>query len=66
MTPCDYTYYETTMMCKPQDTRAEQEPWNLLAKISTGQGNESTSTDMSTTVTPAIVSSQSDTHHLDC
>ena len=30
------------------------------------QGNESTSTDTSTTVTPAIASSQSDTRHLDC
>jgi len=38
----------------------------LLAEISTGQGNESTSTDTSTTVTPAIASSQSDMHHLDC
>jgi len=54
------------MMRKPQDTRAEQEPWNLLAEISTGQGNKSTSTDTSTTVTPAITSSQSDMCHLDC
>jgi len=38
----------------------------LVSRISTGQGNESTSTDTSTTVTPAIVSSQSDTCHLDC
>jgi len=38
------------MTCKPRDTQAEQEPWNLLAEISTGQGNESTSTDTSTTV----------------
>jgi len=54
------------MTRKLQDTWAEQEPWNLLAEISTGQGNESTSTDTSTTVTPAIASSQSDTRHLDC
>jgi len=53
-------------MRKPRNTGAEQEPWNLLAEISTGQGNESTSTDTSTTVTPAIASSQSDTCHLDC
>ena len=45
------------MTRKPQDTWAEQEPWNLLAEISTGQGNDSTSTDTSTTVTPAIASS---------
>jgi len=54
------------MICKPRDTRAEQEPWNLLAEISTGQGNESTSTDTSTTVTPAIALSQSDMRHFDC
>jgi len=54
------------MTYKPWDTRAEQEPWNLLAEISSGWGNESTSTDTSTTVTPAIASSQSDTRHLDC
>jgi len=54
------------MTHKPRDTRAEQEPWNSLAETSTGQGNKSTSTDMSTTVTPAIVSSQSDTRRLDC
>jgi len=28
------------MTRKPQDTGAEQEPWNLLAEISTGQGTE--------------------------
>jgi len=54
------------MTRKPWDTRAEQEPWNLLAEISTGQGYESTSTDTSTTVTPAIVSSKSYTRHLNC
>jgi len=54
------------MKCKPRDTWAEQEPWNSLAEISTSQDNESTSTDTSTTVIPAIASSQSNMHHLDC
>jgi len=53
-------------MCKLRNIQAEQEPWNSFAKISTGQDNKSTSTDTSTTVTPAIASSQSDTRHLDC
>jgi len=65
-TPYDFAYSETTMTWKPRDNRAEQEPWNSLAEISTGDDNESTSTDRSTTVTPAIVSSQSDTCHMDC
>jgi len=54
------------MTCKPWDTQGKQEPWNSLAEISTGQDNESMSTDTSTTVTPAIESSQSDTYNLDC
>jgi len=54
------------MTCKLRDTQAEQEPWNSLAEISTGQDNESTSTDTSTTVTPAIASTQSDMCNLDC
>jgi len=54
------------MTRKLRDTWAEQEHWNSLAEISTGQDNEGTSTDTSTTVTPATASSQSDTRRLDC